>query len=410
MIRNSRGISRAEIAKETGISPPTVGRIVDELIQKDKLVIQAGMGTSSGGRPPQMVHFNGQNNYIIGIDWSRTHIYATLANLNADNICEIDTPITSHHDFKKDLQRIFQVVENLLVRSGIRRDKLIGIGIGAAGYVNKKGIIEYSPNFSWKNANLHQPLFDKFKVPVIVSNDSRVMALGEFYYGSYGLRDFAFVNIAYGIGAGIIMKGKLITGFNGISGEIGHTRIDAGNHKSRKCGCGKHNCLESFASGKGIRQTALERIEEHPDSLINELSNGYKENVTAELVARAAREGDSYARGIMLEVSDMLGISLANLANILNVQAIVLGGKVANAGDFFIQRIRKVFDREQLPHTTSPVSLMKTSIPENTAGKGAVALILKEVLNLTIIENKYLKSPPEYKDDSFVEQNSNMFH
>jgi len=382
LIRDAREISRADIVKETGISAPTVTRIVDDLIHKEKLVRQVGTGTSRGGRPPKIVQFNGQNNFIIGLDWGRTHIYATLSNLNAKTLYETDTPTEARQVFNKDLQKLYSIIERLIGQSGIDENKLVGIGIAAAGYVNKEGIIEYSPNFSWKNADLKKPISEKFRVPVIVNNVSRVMALGELYYGAHDMKDYVFVNLGYGIGAGIIANGKPLLGFNGISGEFGHTKIYPESYTTRKCVCGKTNCLECFASGRGIEQTARERIKDHPDSLVNRLTNNDTQHIDARLLARAAREGDPFARDIFLEAAEILGTSIANTAILLNPEAIVLGGKVIRAGDFFIQRIREVFDREQLSATNFPVRLMQTSIPGKTAVKGATALILREVMNL----------------------------
>jgi glucokinase-like ROK family protein len=382
LIRNARKISRADIVKETGISAPTVTRIVDDLIHNEKLVKQVGTGESKGGRPPKIVQFNGENNLIIGLDWGRTHIYATLSNLNAEILHETDTHVEASQDFNKDLDKLYSIIEQLIGQSGIEEDKLAGIGIAAAGYVNKEGIIEYSPNFSWKNVDLKKPISERFGVPVIVNNVSRVMALGELYYGNHGMKDFVFVNLGFGIGAGIIANGKPLLGFNGISGEFGHTKLYPDAYNSRTCVCGKSNCLECFVSGRGIEQTAKERIKDHPDSLVNELTHNNTDVIDARLLAQAAGEGDSFAHGIFLEAAEILGISIANMTNILNPEAVILGGKVTRTGDFFISRIREVFNREQLVHTNVPVKLMQTSIPGKTAVKGATALVLREILSL----------------------------
>ncbi len=382
LIRNAGEMSRADIVKETGLSAPTVTRIVDDLIHKEKLVKQVGLGESKGGRPPKIVQFNGENNLIIGLDWGRTHIKATLSNLNAETLYETDTPTEASQNFSKDLQKLYAIIEQLIGQTGIEEDKLAGIGIAAAGYVNKNSIIEYSPNFSWKNVDLKKPISDRFGVPVIVNNVSRVMALGELYYGAHDMKDFVFVNLGYGIGAGIIANGKPLLGFNGISGEFGHTKIYTESYTTRTCVCGKTNCLECFASGRGIEQTARARIKDHPASIVNKLTNYDPDRIDARLLAKAAGEGDSFALGIFLEAAEILGISIANMTNILNPEAVILGGNVTRTGDFFISRIQEVFDREQLVHTNVPVRLMQTSIPGKTAVKGATALILREVLNL----------------------------
>ncbi len=383
-IRNAKQISRIDIVHQTGISAPTVTRIVDDLITRDKLVRQTGLGESKGGRPPKIVEFNGEKNYVIGIDWGRTHIYSTITDLNANTILEIDAPSKAQQDFDKDLQRIYSIIDYLIKKSGIDLSKLLGIGIAAAGYINNKGVIEYSPNFNWKKINLKKPIAEKFRIPVIIQNVVRAMAIGELYYGNHGLDDFIFVNVGYGIGSGIISDGKPMSGFDGISGEIGHTRIFSNTNVQRKCVCGKHNCLECFASGRGIEEIAKERINNHPESVVNLLTNYDSSLIDVKKLATAANTGDEFALGIFLEAADILGVSIANMTNLLNPEAVILGGKVITSGDFFINRLYEVFQREQLSNTTNKVKMLKTSIPGKVAVKGAVGLILRELLNLNI--------------------------
>lgn len=383
-IRNAKRISRIDIVHQTGISAPTVTRIVDDLITKDKLVRQIGLGESKGGRPPKIIEFNGEKNYVIGIDWGRTHINSTITDLNAKTILEIDAPSTAHQDFDKDLQRIYSIIDYLIKKSGIDQSKLLGIGIAAAGYINNKGVIEYSPNFNWKNINLKKPIAEKFRIPVIIQNVVRAMAIGELYYGNHGLDDFIFVNVGYGIGSGIISEGRPLTGFDGISGEIGHTRIFSETNVQRKCVCGKHNCLECFASGRGIEEIAKERINNHPESVVNLLTNFDSSLIDVKKLATAANKGDEFALRIFLEAADILGVSIANMTNLLNPKAVILGGRVITSGDFFINRLYEVFQREQLSNISNKVKMIKTSIPGKVAAKGAVGLILRELLNLNI--------------------------
>jgi predicted NBD/HSP70 family sugar kinase len=388
IIRHEQLISRAEIVKKSGLSAPTVTRIVDSLINHEALAEQVGIGESSGGRPPVMVRFNAKNNFVIGIDWGRTHLHVVLANLDAEIVTSFDEPIPFHADFEHDLQWVILVVNKLLSGSNIPNERILGIGVAAAGYVNfHAGLVEFSPNFGWSKLNLKESIAQYFLFPVVVDNVSRVMALGELSYGvGAKIRNFIFVNIGFGIGSGIIIDGKPLFGFDGYSGEIGHSRVPntTAGALSRLCVCGKANCLECFASGRGIAQTAKEKAALNPDSVVMQLANGDIEQITSELLAKAANLGDVLAKEIFLEAATLLGIALANFANAFNPEAVIIGGKVTLAGDFFTERINNVFQSEILPNVTRPVQLLLSDMQGSEAVKGAVALVLKEVLALNI--------------------------
>ncbi len=389
IIRQEQEISRADIVKKSGLSAPTVTRIVESLIQKEQLVVQTGVGESSGGRPPVIVRFNAENNYVVGIDWGRTHINGIIADLSGNTISQKDLPVNSGSSFKEDIAEITNLINQLIDESGIKQEKILGIGLAVAGFVNKNtGNVEYSPNFGWSKINIKDVLQQQFDIPIHVENVSRVMALGELCYGQgISYQNFVFVNIGYGIGSGIIIKGKSYDGFDGFAGEVGHIKVkgvETSLKSPTKCVCGKTDCLENFVSGRGIAEVVKREIDAHTDSLINVYSNGDKGKITTELIAKAANDGDSYAYSVFEDAAVLLATNLANVSNILNPQAIILGGKVMKSGDYFFEKIQEVFYKEVLPQVSRPVKLIKSKLIGQAAVKGAVALILKEVLELNV--------------------------
>jgi predicted NBD/HSP70 family sugar kinase len=389
IIRQEKKISRADIVKKSGLSAPTVTRIIDSLIQVEELVEQVGIGESNGGRPPVLVRFNSEGNYVIGIDWGRTHLHGVIANLSAETIFNLDIPISPKSDFDDGMKILSGLVNTLILSSGIESKKILGIGLAVAGFVNNKNYeVEFSPNFGWNKVDIQTILHQKFHVPVLVDNVTRVMSLGEFWYGgAREMRNFIFVNVGYGIGSGIIIDGKPYKGTDGFAGEIGHNKIqyleDEPEHQ-RICACGKTDCLECYASGRGIAQTVREKIAGYPGSLIYGQCNGNLEGVTAEMVSIAAKSGDVFARKILDDVAVRLGTAFASVANTLNPEAVIIGGKVANSGDFFIKRLKEVFYQETLPHVSRQVEIFKSELIGEGSVKGAVALILKEVLDLNV--------------------------
>lgn len=389
IIRQEKEISRADLVKKTGLSAPTVTRIIDSLIQVEKLVEQIGVGESRGGRPPVLVRFNSAGNYIIGIDWGRTHLHGVLSNLESETIFNLDIPISYESNFQEGIKILSSLVNTLITGSGIDRKKILGIGMAVAGFVNAKtSLVEFSPNFGWKDVDIQSVLQSRFQVPVLVDNVSRVMALGELWYGkATGLRNFVFINVGYGIGSGIILDGKPYKGHDGFSGEIGHVKIPFVSEilaRKRKCVCGKTDCLECYASGRGIAQTIREQIKDHPESLIQNYCEGKWERITSEMVSKAAKEGDAFAINVLEAAAEFLGTAFAGVANSINPEAIIIGGKVANTGEFFMQKLTEFFYRETLPHISRRVELIKSGIIGDGGVKGAVALILKEVLDLNI--------------------------
>lgn len=381
LIRESGEMSRAEIVKQTGLSAPTITRIVDSLINKEKLASQVGIGESKGGRPPVIVQFNGEASYVIGIDWGRTHIYSVLANLNGDVLVSSDVKTEATDSFDSDMRRVINLVEKLILKSGVDVSKLRGIGVAAAGFINKKtDIIEYSPNFKWKNVDIKKPLIEHFNVPVIVDNVSRVMAQGELMYGiGERCKDFIFINVGYGIGSGIIVNGQAFYGFDGMSGEIGHNRINVAVAGGLKCSCGKMDCLECYSSGRGIAEIALEKLKFYPDSGLNNLKK-----ISAQTISALARKEDELALFLFNQAADYLGTAIASVANMFNPAAIVLGGKVMNSGSFFTERIRTAFHREIIQQPNRDIELLQSQLGDEAAVKGAISLILNEVLNLRV--------------------------
>lgn len=384
LIRRENEISRADIVKKTGISAPTVTRIVESLLHIEKLIEQTGMGESSGGRPPLMVRFLGEEHYVVGIDWGKTHIYGVLANLDGKVLFELDIPSEVDNNFESDLNKVINLIDYIIHNSQVNPQKILGIGIAAAGYINKlTGEVQYSPNFNWKNSNIKPQLEKHFKVPVKVDNVARVTALGELLYGiGSNFENFIYINVGYGIGSGIIINGEPHYGFDGYSGEVGHTRIAINHNEKRKCVCGKENCLECYSSGRGITETVLEKYDKTPDSILHVLCNGNKNLITAEMIARAAHSGDKLSKEAYSLASEILGYSIANMANVFNPEAIILGGKVLKSGNLFLNKVKEIFYQETIRNANRKIPVLRSENMERGAAIGAVSLILKEVLEL----------------------------
>jgi len=382
LIREHENISRADLSKTSGISAPTVTRIVDSLINEKRLVREIGEGVSKGGRKPTLLEFAGQDNFVIGIDLGTTHIYGVLSNLNAEIIAEITCPTHVHKGFSEIMAKTSEIINRLLDNPKIQRKKIFGVGLAVAGLINqKKNIVEYSPDFRWTKVNILEELQKNCSLPIIFDNVTRVMALGELWYGiGSKVKNFIMVNVGYGIGAGIIMNGKPFYGPHGIAAEFGHVTID--KDSKVQCECGNYGCLEALASGRSIALCAKRRLENGEESALERMSEGNFTRITAKMVFDAARNGDKLAMEISDTAIEYLGIGIAGLVNLFSPEAILLGGGVSQSGSFLFEKVNKIVRERSLSVIVRDIEIKPATLGKRAAVKGAIALILSKVLNL----------------------------
>ncbi|MGQ9470900.1 MAG: ROK family transcriptional regulator [Candidatus Aminicenantales bacterium] len=384
LIRNSSGISQARLAKETGLSPTTVFRIAEKLIE-DGLVKEAGHGESIGGRPPTILKFDGKNRYVIGIDLGTTNIYGILTDLNAKIIAEEKIPTEITSGFYKVAERTSGVIQALLNKLSIGQLKQVyGIGIAVAGLINlEKKIIEFSPDFHWYDVDIAGEISKWHKYPIIFDNVTRVMALGELCFGvGKKYKSFIFINVGYGIGAGIVINGELLYGANGMAGEFGHINVE--KDSPIRCECGNFGCLESLASGNALAKIARIRLENGSKSVLTEMVEGNLSQITAEIVARAAKIGDPLALEVFETGMTYLGIGVANLINIFNPEVVVMGGGVTLAGEMLFEKVRQVAKARALQRMARNVDIIPATFGMKAAAMGALSLILNKILNFDL--------------------------
>ena len=380
-IRNSITISRADVARESGLSAPTVSRIVDELI-REGLVREIGEGVSQGGRRPTLLKISARDNFIIGVDLGTTNIYGILSDFDAKIIAEIKRPTLVEEGFPGVMRRTAEIIGELSRWPAVEGKRIHGIGMAVAGLVNReKNIVEFSPDFHWRDADVVGALSQNGTPTVIFDNVTRVMALGEALYGiGKEHKDFICVNVGYGIGAEIIIDGKPFFGPLGMAGEFGHITLDKNSRV--QCDCGNYGCLEALSSGNAIAKAARNKVQGGAKSVLADMCGGDLSAITAEMVANAAKQGDALSQGVFDEATEYLGIGIANLINLFSPQAVVIGGGVAQAGDILFDKVRRTVFARSLNKISSGVLIRPATFGLKAAVMGAVALILGEVLNL----------------------------
>ena len=353
-IRENSEISRLEIARLTGLSTATVTRVVDSLMNDEDLVEERGNISLPKGRPRKPLHFKGRDKYIIGIDLGTTSIRGVLSDLNLESIKEIEIVTEAHKGYEHVLSRVVEVVHSLQNTSLIDSSKILGVGLAVAGLINTSNeSVEYSPAFGWNDIKVKQILQKEIALPLFYDNVSRLMALGELQFGKgRNYQNFVTINAGYGIGAGIIFKKKLFYGTDGMAGEFGHLPVCG--DKMVTCACGKTSCLSAYSSGDAIARRAVIKMEQGQNSILSGLSGGEMDQISAEMVARAYEQGDRLAQDVFDEGMEHLGSAIAGLINILNPEAIFIGGGLSLNGSVFWDKLVHVVNENVLVKRGQP--------------------------------------------------------
>ncbi|MDC3416840.1 ROK family transcriptional regulator [Aquibacillus salsiterrae] len=383
-IRISGPISRAQIAKETKLTPPTVGSIVKELIEQT-IVKESELGQSQGGRKPTMLMINHSEFYVIGIDVGPQTVEFILTDLVGD-IKEVLVKPVLHHVTNQQFLELLKAGINELINQFIKlKDKIIGIGVAMHGVVDvEAGMSLYAPNLNLRHVPIKEELENTFDYVVKVENDARSMALGEAWFGGHEEEaNMMVINIGTGVGAGLVIDGKLYHGEYDIAGEVGHMTIDI---NGQKCECGNYGCLQTIISGPAIAERARQAAKSRDSSVLFELVEGDLSEMTGEFVYQAALKHDQLALSIFEEVGGFIGIGLTNLIHIINPCKIIIGGGVANAEAFLLEPIRQTIRKRALTDRAKETEVVFSRLGEHATSLGAVALVLVELFKPNLSE------------------------
>ncbi|QCX33914.1 ROK family transcriptional regulator [Caloramator sp. E03] len=379
IIREKEPISRADISKITGLNPATVTNNVNILLE-EKIVLERGIGDSSGGRKPILLELNKDAFYAIGVDMGIKSVRAAISNLNGKIIRKIELQYESL-DEKNVIDSTKKVIQILIAEFDILKDLILGIGIGVHGIVNPiEGVSLYAPNFNWENLNIKSIIENQFDLPVFIDNDVRVMALGEKWFGAAkSVRDFVFINVGSGIGAAIFINDKLYRGSLFGAGEIGHISIV---ENGPRCSCGNFGCLEVMASGTALEKKIISDINLGKESIILNLVNEDLSKITGEIIYEAAKMGDRLAINTFYDIGSYLGLAVSNLINILNPEMIIIGGGVALAGDFILKPLRNITYKKSMKHLSQKTTILSSYLKEDCGVIGAATLVFDDFFNV----------------------------
>jgi glucokinase len=323
---------------------------------------------------------------LIGVDLGGTTTKLAFMNHYGEISHKWEIPTDNTNEGKNITTNIAKAIDEKIKELHLTKNQFVGIGMGAPGPVNlQTGVVYNTVNLGWKD---HYPLKDLLEMetslPAVIDNDANCAALGEMWKGAGdGAKDLVCVTLGTGVGGGVITNGDIVQGISGAAGEIGHiTAIPEGG---APCNCGKTGCLETIASATGIVRLAVEKLKQGVESA-SELASIYSElgHVSAKDVFDTAREGDPISTAVIKEVASYLGLALANIANTLNPEKIVLGGGVSKAGDILLTPVKQKFQTYAFPRVAQSTEIELATLGNDAGVIGAAWLIKHKGSNSTL--------------------------
>lgn len=326
-----------------------------------------------------------EEKWLVGVDIGGTTIKIAFISFSGDIICswEIDTDISNKG--KHIPASIARSIDEKLKEFNQTKNQLVAIGVGAPGPVNEEdGSVEVAVNLGWERFNLRTILERETSLPVVVDNDANIAAIGEMWKGAgKGAKNLICVTLGTGVGGGIIVNGEVVNGVNGAGGEISH--ITSVPKDGSPCNCGKSGCLETVASATGVVRLAMEELASTNKTSI--LRVNYDElALSAKRVFDAANEGDELANRVIGEVATRLGLALANLANGLNPEKIVIGGGVSKAGDTLLRPLKEEFIQFAFPRVAHGVKIVIATLGNNAGVIGGAWMAKEKLINKLVLQ------------------------
>ncbi len=315
--------------------------------------------------------------YYIGVDLGGTNIAIGLVDHNGKIFAKGSVPTKREREYPEIIKDMAVLIQDLIKGQGLTIKNFESIGVGSPGVPDcKEGKIVYASNIKFKNVPLREELQKFINLPVYVNNDANIAAYAESVAGAAkGYSSSVTVTIGTGIGGGLIIDGKIFSGFNNAASELGHMVV---HMDGDQCNCGRKGCWERYASATACIRQTKEAAAENPDSLINKLVGGNPEKIDAKTAFDAAKQGDETAIALVNRYFGYIGEGLANIVNIFQPEVIVIGGGVCKEGEFLLGPLRKYM----VEHTFAPaynIKIADLKVAEMGNGAGIVgAAMLRE--------------------------------
>ena len=366
-----------EISKEINISVPKTTSLITELIEEG-LISDYGKFDSTGGRKANLYGLIGDAGFILGVDVKKYYINIGILNFKKQLINQKSKIAFKLDNTAESLNQLIQIIQNFIKEVGIKKDKILSLGINLSGRINHTKGYSYT-FFHFQEEPLSEIIQEKIGIKTYLDNDSRAMAFGEFCNGEVNTeKNVLFVNLDYGIGLGILIDGKVYYGKSGFSGEFGH--IPFFNNEII-CHCGKKGCLETEASGNALLRKFKEKIKLGSTSSVLK-KNKKVEDITLTDLILAAQNEDVLIIELLAELGESLGKGLAVLINVFNPELIIIGGTLSETGEYLKLPIKSSINKYSLSLVNADTELKLSKLGEKAGIIGACLLAKNKALSV----------------------------
>jgi predicted NBD/HSP70 family sugar kinase len=358
LLRARGPMTQADLARASGLSPATVSSLARELREDGWLADEDADGPARG----RALTLSRSAGVAVGIDFGHSHVRVAIADLAHTVLAEAEEALDVDHEAHEGVALAGRLVRELLAEVGADAERVTGVGMGLpgplrtmSGEVGDSAILP-----GWIGARPEELMRAELGLPVRVENDANLGALAEIVWGAgRGCADLVYVKVATGVGAGLVLNGRLYHGSSGTAGEIGHVTID---ERGPVCRCGNRGCLEAFAGAEAVLEPLRRRHGDH---------------FTLRQVVVAAQAGDTGCARVVADAGRALGLAVAGACNLLAPERVLVGGELAQAGELLLEPLRASLRRSAIA-ATRDVPVDAGVLGERAEVLGAVALVLRE--------------------------------
>ena len=369
-----------DLAKDLGLSVPTVTKVVNEMCDGG-LLTDHGKIEGHGGRRPVLYGFNPQSGYFLGVDIKRTYINLGMINFMGEFVAlDMGHPLTmSDFSSYQAIDEICEIIKEFIGDLSIPKDKIYYGCIALSGRVNPDTGFSFSTLPSSERP-LNDLFTEKLGMPVCIDNDTRAMTYGDCLSGKIvkGEKNILFINLSLGLGMGMVMNGEIIKGRSGYSGEVGH--FPAFDNEIM-CHCGKKGCLETEVSGSALKRRVVQSLLDGKKSLLSDkLNQSGPDSITLTDIISAIEEEDMLCIEVLENIAGELGKWLAGLINIFNPELVIIGGTLAETGDYLIRPIKQAVQKYTLKLVSQDSKIVISKLGEKAGVLGAALTARNKIL------------------------------